>query len=678
MSLYKYKAFISYSHADKATSKQLLNYLERFRIPKYLNNDYSHLKTSYSLGRFFRDREELAATGSLEDKIINAIEQSEYLIVLCSLASAKSKRVAFEIDVFLRSNSPSNILCILIDGEPNFDVSIGTDSENCIPEPLRELSQKRGKTPLAADMRSIGDGHNLAFKKIVAALLEVDMHDLMQREARRLQKKVMSLSVVGAAVIFALLGLVVNVQLAKNAEESAKNLALSQQKRAEDLIGFMVDDLVVSKLQKLGRIEVIDAVVNELVTHYVQQDDNSLTPDALGRKARVFMELGRVYLRRQDEKQAKQMFDQAYFVTKKMLEIHPESTSALYDHIHTLYWLGRYELVLGRFQESANYWRERVALFDRLIAQPDLNRRAYAEVGNLHIHLGWALMELGDYKEAKALFEQGLKVRMHVAELFQSDIAWMNNVAGAYHHLAWADEFLGDKESSIEYSRKSMEIYKKLWVADKTDQRAHLNLARSYRWLAESKYSAGQFRQAKQNLVESLEHLKPVLAFEPDDEDKQLQYCWSAVQLIEVNEKLNEHVPLDQMLKTYCPMADSIIHQGHVKAYNRLLSYRIAITDIEHQINEGVSTPQLQQSINSLTAQLNRETDQVLKSVMGKRIKLRHAIAVLKTKNNIENKVMLDIRNTVEHTENNINIAHPEMEKMLGVAKRLLSSSYQR
>lgn len=675
MSLYKYKAFISYSHADKATSKQLLNYLERFRIPKYLNNDYSHLETSYSLGRFFRDREELAATGSLEDKIVNALEQSEYLIVLCSQASAQSRRVAFEVDTFIKNNPPSNILCVLIDGEPNFDAFENISNKNCIPEPLCRLTQKTGMTPLAADMRSEGDGHNLAFKKIVAALLDVEMHDLMQREARRLKKKVVSLSVFGAAVIFALLGLVINVQLAKNAEEAAKNLALAQQERAEDLIGFMVDDLIVSKLQQLGRVDVIDAVVNELISHYVQQDDNNLTPDALGRKARVFMELGRVYLRRQDEKQAKRMFDQAYFVTKRLLETHPDSTNALYDHIHTLYWLGRYELVLGHFEKARDYWRQRVALFDRFVAQPDLSRRAYAELGNIHVHLGWALMELGEYKKAKVLFEQGLKVRMEVASSFQFG---MNNVAGAYHHIAWADEYLGNKESSIKYSRKSVEIYEKLWLTDKTDQRAHLNLARSYRWLAESEYSAGQFKQAKRSMAKSLKHLAPVLAFEPDDEDKQLQYCWSAVQLIEVNEKLDEHTPVDQMMETYCPMADSLIHDKHVKAYNRLLGYRLAITDIEHQLNEGVLAAKVQNSIKLLTDQLNRETEQVLMSVMGRRIKLRHAIAVLKTEKAIEDKVMLNIQNTVQTSENKENLVHPEISKMISIVKNLLPSPYEK
>lgn len=676
MTLFKYKAFISYSHTESQISKKLLNYLESFRLPRHLSHDYPHLTSVRSIGRIFRDREQLAASDSLEDDIAKSVKESEYLIVLCSKSAAKSLRVAFEINTFLQDNDSANILCLIADGQPDFAAKSGDNCDQCIPEPLVHLCQQTGKTPLAADMRFEGDGTNLAFKKIVASLLNVELDKLMQREARRLQRKTVTISVFGAAVAFVLFALVINVQAAKNAEESAKNMALQQQERAEDLIGFMVDDLVVHKLQELGRVDVIDAVVNKLVDHYTQQDDEMLPPDVLGRKSRVFLELGRVYLRRQDIISSKQMFEKAEQVTKIMLEQYPDSGDALYDYIYTEYWRGRYELLIGNYKNAEKIWRDRAAMFDQLAALSEKKPRFYHEMSHLHIHLGWALMERGEYEEAKSLFEKGLSVRQQLVDRFPSEELWLNNLAGAYHYLAWANEFLGETDSSIANATKSVEIYSKLWKADPGDQRDHSNLARSYRWLAESKYAVGQLQDAKQDILRSVEHFEPVLSFEPDDENKQLQYCWSAVQLIEIQQKLGEYDPDKDVLRTYCPNTNQMIHPEHVKAYNRLLGYRAALLEVEYALQqENFSKAEL--AIAELDEQLIIESPEVLNSTMGIIVRLRHAIALLKVMKTDDNSRINNIKNTVQRIENMSDMRSPEVLELVAAANGLFSSLYK-
>jgi len=63
MSQKKYKAFLSYSHADEAFGKWLHKQLERYKIPKKLYSDYPNLPKS--LYPIFRDRYELNAGDDL-------------------------------------------------------------------------------------------------------------------------------------------------------------------------------------------------------------------------------------------------------------------------------------------------------------------------------------------------------------------------------------------------------------------------------------------------------------------------------------------------------------------------------------------------------------------------------------------------------------------------------------
>ena len=87
MSESTYKAFISYSHEDEAIVQKLHRSLERYRVPRKLRKG----DAAPRLGRMFRDREELPSAPRLGDKISQALDRSEYLLVVCSAHSRQSR-----------------------------------------------------------------------------------------------------------------------------------------------------------------------------------------------------------------------------------------------------------------------------------------------------------------------------------------------------------------------------------------------------------------------------------------------------------------------------------------------------------------------------------------------------------------------------------------------------------
>jgi len=193
---YLYKAFISYSHVDDKWGKWLHEALETYKIPAKLvgikGRDGLVPKRLYPI---FRDREELPTATELSDVINKALEDSAYLIVICSPNSAQSRWVNEEILAFKRMGKADRILAIIIDGEPNANEKGTTDNTlECFPEALKykindegELSNRRIE-PIAADAREGRDGKQDAFLKLLSGLLGVNYSLIKDRDAARQAK----------------------------------------------------------------------------------------------------------------------------------------------------------------------------------------------------------------------------------------------------------------------------------------------------------------------------------------------------------------------------------------------------------------------------------------------------------------------------------------------------------
>lgn len=227
-----YRAFISYSHRDKAVTQWLHRALETYRIPKILIGKETRVgPVPARLTPIFRDRDELPASGDLGRELRSALENSLFLVVICSPASAKSMWVNEEIKSFKRLHGEDRVLALVVGGEPY--ASNGDKPElECFPHALRyrlgadgEISDTPAE-PIAADCREGADGKRLAKMKLVAGLTGARLDELVQRETQRRMRRLAMIST-GATI-----GMVFAVGLALYA--NAQRLeAVAQKKIAE-------------------------------------------------------------------------------------------------------------------------------------------------------------------------------------------------------------------------------------------------------------------------------------------------------------------------------------------------------------------------------------------------------------------------------------------------------------
>jgi tetratricopeptide (TPR) repeat protein len=187
---FKYRAFLSYSHRDKAWGEWLHRALEDQRV----DGDLVGRRTPAgpvpkTLRPIFRDREDFSAGHSLAEQTVAALEASQFLVVVCSPNAAKSEYVNEEIRRFKAMGRAERVIPIIVDGEP------GHPERECFPPALRRKVAPDGtitderEEPVAADAREQGDGRELAKQKIVAGLLGVGLDEIVRRAGRARQRR---------------------------------------------------------------------------------------------------------------------------------------------------------------------------------------------------------------------------------------------------------------------------------------------------------------------------------------------------------------------------------------------------------------------------------------------------------------------------------------------------------
>lgn len=237
----RYRGFISYSHSDAKMATRLHRWLEAYRVPRRLaGRETPFGPVPARLHPIFRDREELPTSADLGSQIQAALAVSATLIVVCSPRAATSRWVNEEILAFKRLGRGDRILCLIVGGEPNATGKPGREEEECFPPALRfhlvpdgSLSEIPAE-PIAADLRTVGDGRRDAFLKVAAGLAGVGFDELRQRELQRQVRRAFTVSAVSLALLAAMAGLAVAALLARREAVQQRAIALRERDRAED------------------------------------------------------------------------------------------------------------------------------------------------------------------------------------------------------------------------------------------------------------------------------------------------------------------------------------------------------------------------------------------------------------------------------------------------------------
>jgi TIR domain/Tetratricopeptide repeat len=430
----RYKAFVSYSHANEKWARWLTAAIEGYSIPRHIiGRDTAKGTVQKHVRPLFRDRDELGAKADLSAAVRKALASSDHLIVMCSLEAVPSRWVNEEIRSFIELHGRDNILCVIVSGDP----AILDAEDGCFPTALFEnLGDGKTFEPVAADLRPGTDGRRLAKLKIVAALLGVELSELIQRDAVRRQRAILGIAGVAAAAM-AIMG-----YLAVAANQ-ARDLAEDRRTQAEDLIEFMLTDLK-AELQPVGRLDALDAVGQEVIKYYESQDPEDLTDNALGRRSRSFHMLGEVEQQQGNIERARELFVEAFQATEELLVRNPGDGQRIFDHAQSAFWVGELARQSGTYDITEEYYKLYDELARQLVQLDDNNPAWLQELAYAQNNLGIIYIQKqqrGDI--ALEYFRNGLAIRQDIVTRFPEYSMPIENIANSHAWIADALRYSG-------------------------------------------------------------------------------------------------------------------------------------------------------------------------------------------------------------------------------------------
>ena len=152
---FHYDAFISYRHCDldKFVAENIHKQLEAYRMPSDIAKKRQGMKNR--IERVFRDQEELPLVSNLNDPIMAALHNSDWLIVICSPRLRESVWCKKEIETFISLHGREKVLAVLIEGEPaeSFPDELLFKTEVVTKPDGSTEEVKIPVEPLAADVR---------------------------------------------------------------------------------------------------------------------------------------------------------------------------------------------------------------------------------------------------------------------------------------------------------------------------------------------------------------------------------------------------------------------------------------------------------------------------------------------------------------------------------------------
>jgi tetratricopeptide (TPR) repeat protein len=533
----RYRAFISYSHSDARIAAWLHRAIESYRVPKRLRaaaGEFGPLPER--LNPIFRDREDLASSGDLGARVQDALANSDALIVICSPDAAGSRWVNEEVLAFKRLGRSDRIYCLIVSGEPH-----AGDARECFPLALRfeiesdgQLSQRPAE-PIAADIRSGKDGKALALLKLIAGLLGTNLDQLRQREAQRRHRRMLAIVVASLAGMTLALVLAATAWIARNdalhaRDEAtiARNDALRRQSQAEDLLGFMLDDLR-PKLEKVGRLDLLDSVGDKAIGYFASLDPRDLTDTTLSKQAQALTQLGQVRLNQARYPEALASFQSAYTRSSALATRHPHDGQKLFDRGQAEYWVGyvywqshdldRAQMWLTRYRDTCRAvysidatvagWQHELAYGDHNLAVLELERGQLQGAGD-------------GFKRAHSTLESVLaKTPGDAQVLFElaDNLSWQGNV----------EEQSGRLENAVALLASKVDSLRRIAASQPTDPRWKAEWSTSELMQSELLRVRGQYAQAEALADGAVARMKSLTAHDPDNKDWSQEYLRALV-----------------------------------------------------------------------------------------------------------------------------------------------------
>ncbi|MBB5211270.1 hypothetical protein [Microbulbifer hydrolyticus] len=354
------------------------------------------------------------------------------------------------------------MLALIADGEPFASVA-GNPERECLPPALRFQLNPDGSVseriaePLASDMRAKGDGPRMALLKILAAILDLGLDELVRRDHQRRMRVQQLISAAALVLVSIFAGL-------SYLAVSARNVAEERRLAAEDLVNFMLTDLR-QRLEPIGRLDALDLVGEKVLDFYSSQQASTLNTDALGRQASAMHLLGEIRDLAGDTDAAIALFSHAAQTTGELLAREPNNPQRVFEHAQSMFWVGFPDFQRGEYMRAQRWFDQYLELSRKLLVLDPGSSRSQTELFYALNTQAVLKIHNAQFQESLTLFEEAEKILTELPNSADNREALINNTAW----IASANSLLGDFERAIDARLRQLAMIDQ-WLQEEPDR----------------------------------------------------------------------------------------------------------------------------------------------------------------------------------------------------------------
>jgi hypothetical protein len=578
---YQYKAFISYSHQDKAWAAWLQRALERYRVPKRLVGTEGALgPIPRRLAPVFRDREDLSSAADLSMSVKESLEASESMVVICSPAAASSAWVSEEVSYFQSLGRADRVFALIVAGDPQAP----DPAERCFPSVLTTNADGTSREPLAADARAWGDGKLLAKLKIIAGILGIRLDELRRRDMQR-RHRMWMLSMGGA------LSIAVVMTVLAIAAISARKAAENRREHAENLVGYMVGDLK-TKLDEVGRLDILEGLGGQVEEYLETLNPDEVTDESLIQQARVWRQLGEVKMDQVDLTGALEAFVASRDILLELHRRNPREAQFVYELGNAEFWVGYVYLENGEFDRAEKALNDYLAWAYRLNELEPGNAEWLMEKAYAHSNLAALVNRKGGGEVQSALvhIEQAVAFNRQVLDIAPEDPTYLSEYGETLAWLADTQLLACDLGAAFRARQDSLEIARQLMEDSPGNKNFRTRFAFSLTGLSKVAAQIGLVDLALENMIEARDILGQLSLSDPGNLDDRFEYLvrefWASELLAEQGSLKEAMVRMRGIDKAMLELLEAEAFSNQ-RRYAVWLAYLLARADIARRSGDA-------------------------------------------------------------------------------------------
>lgn len=488
---FKYRAFLSYSHRDKAWVEWLHHALETYRIGKDLVGRATRVgPVPASLRPIFRDREDFSAGPSLAEATIAALEASQFLVVVCSPNAANSEYVNEEVRRFKALGRGEYIIPLIVGGDP--------DGE-CFPPTLRfkvagdgTLTAER-EEPIAADARAEGDGRSLARSKVVAGLLGVGLDEIIKRAERERRRRTRFWSALagvflGLAVIATGSAVYAWQQLRTNEEFLDATLD-----RFTSLVNRAVNASQSYSLPvrvTLGFLEEAEGVLNVMARY------GRPTPRLRRRQIAMLIAFGDSYRSLGRTAESERRIVEAQRLASELARGDAADPIWRWEQARAHQRRGDVEMAKGDLVAAMREFRSVQQIIESLIKADPGNSQYQRDLSIAVERIGLVQFAGGQFTAAFATFKEVLAQRQRLVDAARSDLGRQQDLAVAHERMGEVQRAHGQSPEALASYRAALALVERVAKANPDDAGLQHNLVVAHINVGRVLYEQDQYADA--------------------------------------------------------------------------------------------------------------------------------------------------------------------------------------